>query len=190
VERATARVTAGLICAPGLPHAIAVKMPAVTPSPHPVAIPIHPAPSPLDFLSRTLATTPSPNRTNTIVLINSPNRGPVHGSLISFHFAVRRQAIEVTIALSSNMTQICDSYYVRVMASGIWNKHVTIRLESGKVQIRRIAHEILGRYERQLRGSQQRLRWSLKQKLEDCDGSDRNKRFSICNNPGDLLHPC
>jgi hypothetical protein len=65
-----------LICAPGLPQAIAVKIPAVTPNPHPVAITIQPAPSAFDFFSKTLATTPSPNRIKTIVPMNSPNSGP------------------------------------------------------------------------------------------------------------------
>ena len=59
---ATASVTAGLMCAPGLPQAIAVKIPAITARPHPVVMTIQPEPSPFDFLRRTLATTPSPKQ--------------------------------------------------------------------------------------------------------------------------------
>src|SRR5579862_6758473 len=67
--------------APGLPHAIAVKMPATTARPHPVVITIHPAPSPFDFFSKTLATTPSPSRISTMVPMNSPNIGPCISSV-------------------------------------------------------------------------------------------------------------
>jgi hypothetical protein len=48
-----------------------------------------------------------------------------------------------------------------------------------QVQIRPIALEILEWYESQLRGSQHKLRWSLKGKQEGCDGSEKNKRFGI-----------
>jgi hypothetical protein len=57
----------------------------------------------------------------------------------------RRQAIKVDIALSSDLSQKCDSCCVRVITSGRWNRYVTIGWESGKVQIRRIALEIFGR---------------------------------------------
>src|SRR5215469_14348364 len=73
---ATAKVIAGLMCAPGLPQATAVQMPATTARPHAVAITIQPEFSPLDFLSRTFATTPSPSRTKTSVPMNSPRNGP------------------------------------------------------------------------------------------------------------------
>src|SRR5579864_8799644 len=73
---ATASVTAGLICPPGLPQATAVQIPATTAMPQAVAITIHPEFSPLVFFSWTFATTPSPNKTNTIVPMNSPTNGP------------------------------------------------------------------------------------------------------------------
>src|SRR5947208_4449639 len=73
---ATASVIAGLICAPGLPHATAVQIPATTAIPQAVAITIQPELSPLDFFSKTLATTPSPNTISTRVPMNSPRNGP------------------------------------------------------------------------------------------------------------------
>src|SRR5215469_18476340 len=73
---ATAKVIAGLMCAPGLPQATAVHMPATTARPQAVAITIQPEFSPLDFLSRTFATTPSPSRIKTSVPMNSPRNGP------------------------------------------------------------------------------------------------------------------
>ena len=42
-----------------------------------------------------------------------------------------------------------------------WNKYVTIKLENDAVNIRRIALELLGRYESQLRSPQQGLHRSL-----------------------------
>src|ERR1035441_7582899 len=67
---AAPRVTAGFRW-PSPPQAIAVNTPAITATAHPVEITIHPAPSALDFLSRTLATTPLPRRINTMVPMNS-----------------------------------------------------------------------------------------------------------------------
>src|ERR1700736_5716266 len=75
-NNADAKVTAGLICAAGLPHATAVQIPATTAIPHAVVITIQPEFSPLVFFSRTLATTPSPKRINTSVPMNSPIKGP------------------------------------------------------------------------------------------------------------------
>src|SRR6266571_6302093 len=75
-SRATASVIAGLMCAPGLPHATAVQIPATTAIPHAVAITIQPEFSPFDFFRRTLATTPSPSRIRTKVPMNSPRNGP------------------------------------------------------------------------------------------------------------------
>src|SRR5205085_3353103 len=67
---ATASVTAGLMCAPGEPQAMAVATPSITASPHPVAITIQPAPSAFDLLSTTLATLPLPSRHSTSVPMN------------------------------------------------------------------------------------------------------------------------
>ena len=47
--------------------------PAITAMAHPEAMTIHPEPSPLDFRSSTLATTPFPSRISTMVPRNSPN---------------------------------------------------------------------------------------------------------------------
>src|SRR5579864_1345394 len=66
------RVTAGLMWASGLPQAIAAKTPAITATPHPVEMTIHPPPWPLDFVKSTLATVPFPSRTRTRVPMNSP----------------------------------------------------------------------------------------------------------------------
>src|SRR5215469_16371842 len=44
---------------------------------HPLAMTIHPPPSPFDFLSRTFSTTPLPSRIRTAVPINSPKNGDV-----------------------------------------------------------------------------------------------------------------
>ena len=64
-------VTAGFRW-PSLPKAMAVNTPAITAIAHPVLMTIHPEPSPLDFRSRTLATTPFPMRISTMVPMNSP----------------------------------------------------------------------------------------------------------------------
>src|SRR5881227_2359469 len=72
VLTATPNVTAGLRCASGLPHAMAVKTPVITASAQPAVITIQPEPSPFDFRSSTLATTPLPIRMSTIVPMNSP----------------------------------------------------------------------------------------------------------------------
>src|SRR5262250_2846437 len=66
------KVTAGLICASGLPHAIATNTPAITANAQPLVMTIQPAPSAFERLSKTFATTPSPNRINTSVPMNSP----------------------------------------------------------------------------------------------------------------------
>src|SRR6266446_1223035 len=55
---------------------MAVNIPATTAIPHPVVMAIHPAFSPFDFFSRTLATTPSPSKISTNVPMNSPRNGP------------------------------------------------------------------------------------------------------------------
>src|SRR3982074_2225456 len=75
-KTATVNVIAGLMWAPGLPNAMAVKMPATTAIPHPVVMTIHPEFSPFDFFRRTLATAPSPSKINTSVPMNSPKNGP------------------------------------------------------------------------------------------------------------------
>src|SRR5271165_3361647 len=72
---ATPRVTAGLICALGLPQAIAVNTPHITAKAHPAVMTSQPEFSALDFLRRTAATTPSPSRMSTRVPMNSPNQG-------------------------------------------------------------------------------------------------------------------
>src|SRR6185437_1756737 len=69
---ATASETAGLMCAPGLPHACATATPAITAANHPVAMTIQPELLPLVLPSTTLATTPLPNRIRTRVPMNSP----------------------------------------------------------------------------------------------------------------------
>src|SRR5678815_1452417 len=61
---ASPSVTAGLRCASGLPHAIAVNTPVITAKAHPAVIATHPAPSALLRLSSTLATTPSVSYTH------------------------------------------------------------------------------------------------------------------------------
>src|SRR5215472_5331155 len=89
-------VMAGLRNASLLPHAIAVKTPAMTAKHHPVAMTIHPEPSALDFFKRTLATTPSPRRINIRVPINSPKNGeailaaPPLGLVCHLRIQVRR----------------------------------------------------------------------------------------------------
>src|SRR5208283_1619654 len=72
VEIAMAKVTAGLMYASGLPHAMAVKTPITTAKAQPAAMASHPAPSALERLRSTFATTPLPNRIRTAVPINSP----------------------------------------------------------------------------------------------------------------------
>src|SRR5689334_8328492 len=66
------RVTAGLICASGLPQAMAAKTPAMTARAHPVVITIQPEFSPADFFSNTLALTPYPKKTRTKGPMNLP----------------------------------------------------------------------------------------------------------------------
>src|SRR5438552_1455845 len=70
-------VTAGFRCASLLPHAMAVKTPAITANAHPAVITIQPLPSSFDRLSSTAATTPSPSKTRIIVPRNSPTSGEV-----------------------------------------------------------------------------------------------------------------
>src|SRR2546423_5992631 len=65
------------MCASLLPQAMAVKTPAITAKAHPAVITIQPLASPLERLSSTPATTPSPRRINIIVPRNSPRIGEV-----------------------------------------------------------------------------------------------------------------
>src|SRR5580698_6568787 len=90
VSIATPKVTAGFKAGSGLPHAIAANTPETIPNAQPVEIVSQPAPSALDFLSSTLASTPSPKRTRTAVPTNSPKHFapilisyPVQSSIIS-----------------------------------------------------------------------------------------------------------
>src|SRR5262252_4514626 len=66
------KVTAGLMCASGLPHAIATNTPAITANAQPLVMTIQPASSAFERLSKTFATTPSPNSIDTSVPMNSP----------------------------------------------------------------------------------------------------------------------
>src|SRR4051812_13197132 len=68
----------------------------VTAKAHPAVMTIHPAFWPLDLLSRTLATTPSPRRTRSIVPIISP-RNCATDMLIdcAFHFGNRAEPSSV-----------------------------------------------------------------------------------------------
>ena len=71
-----------------LPHARAVKIPAMAAIAQPVDIEIHPPPSPLERERTTSAITPLPSRTRTRVPINSPNMG----DSIGFQFLQRCNA--------------------------------------------------------------------------------------------------
>src|SRR5271170_5234410 len=90
------------MCAPGLPNAMAVKMPATTAIPQAVVMTIQPEFSPFDFFRRTLATTPSPSRINTSVPINSPRNGPcmVRGLLLDFRNGVQTDAVSLPYMLA------------------------------------------------------------------------------------------
>src|SRR5215472_3066146 len=83
---AAAKVTAGLMCASGLPKATAVKMPHNTANAQPVVMTIQPAPSAFERFSSTLATTPSPNRISTSVPANSPTNGEFMSPRVSKAF--------------------------------------------------------------------------------------------------------
>src|SRR6202167_4315564 len=85
---ATPSVTAGLMWASLLPHAKAVKIPAMAAIAQPVDIEIHPPPSPLERDRTTSAITPLPSKTRTSVPINSPNMG----DSIGFQFLQRCNA--------------------------------------------------------------------------------------------------
>jgi hypothetical protein len=54
-----------------------VITPIKTANAQPLAITIHPPPSPFDFFSKTFATTPLPSRISTAVPMNSPKKGVV-----------------------------------------------------------------------------------------------------------------
>src|ERR1039458_7834915 len=71
---AKARVTAGLMCASGLPQAMAVKTPVITAKAHPAVMASQPVPSALLRLSNMLATAPLPMRMRIIVPMNSPKK--------------------------------------------------------------------------------------------------------------------
>src|SRR5258708_13672630 len=70
-----ARVKEGLMWVSLLPHATAVKIPDMAANAHPADTTIHPPPSAFERASATSAITPLPNRTRTMVPINSPNIG-------------------------------------------------------------------------------------------------------------------
>src|SRR6185437_3592397 len=73
LETAAARVTAGLMLAPGLPKACATITPQSTASAHPVVITIQPESAAYDLRSVTPAFTPLPSSTSTSVPMNSPH---------------------------------------------------------------------------------------------------------------------
>src|ERR1017187_2747918 len=69
---AKARVTAGLMCASGLPQAMAVKTPVITAKAHPAVMASQPVPSALLRLSNMLATAPLPMRMRISVTRDAP----------------------------------------------------------------------------------------------------------------------
>jgi len=120
-------VTAGFRCASLLPHAMAVKTPAITAKAHPVVIAIQPLPSAFERLSSTAATTPSPSRTKNHRPRNSPSTGeviseclrqdsiqskrscnrflPLFIQLLAFHLGEMRLPVRSTAQLARNSSK-------------------------------------------------------------------------------------
>jgi len=73
-----------------LPQAIAANTPAITANAQPVVITIQPEPSAFERFKTTPATTPSPNKINTKVPINSPKNGEIITTFPLFEISIVR----------------------------------------------------------------------------------------------------